>query len=150
MRARTEGYTLIELVVVVALVGIVAMLAVPSYRDYVLRAHRTEARAALLSLASAQEEFYLQCNTYTSVLEASGATSCAPARMAFPVVTETGRYQVRVTAADSVSWSASAIATAGSPQYEDGACRVLRLNAEGIRASSAADGRATDTTCWSR
>jgi len=55
---RERGVTLIELVVVAAVIAILASVAIPSYRSHVLRAHRTEARAALLALATAQEKFH--------------------------------------------------------------------------------------------
>ena len=76
MSNRQQGVTLIELVVVVVIVGILASIAIPSYRNYVLRANRTEGRAALLALATAQEKFYLQCNTYTTALDPDAATDC--------------------------------------------------------------------------
>ena len=64
MKPKSAGMTLIELMIVVAIVALLASIAVPSYRQYVLRANRTEATTALLQLAAAQEKFYLQNNTY--------------------------------------------------------------------------------------
>ena len=64
MKPKSAGMTLIELMIVVAIVALLASIAVPSYRQYVLRANRIEATTALLQLAAAQEKFYLQNNTY--------------------------------------------------------------------------------------
>ena len=69
---RQQGMTLIELVVVMVIVGILAAVAIPSYRSYVIRSQRSDAKDALLALATQQEKHYLQCNNY-----AGGAGSIA-------------------------------------------------------------------------
>jgi len=62
MRKYMRGVTLAELMIVVVVVGILASVAYPSYRQYAARAKRTEAKAALLQIATMQERFYLQNN----------------------------------------------------------------------------------------
>ena len=62
---KSSGFTIVELLISVMLVGILAAVALPTYRDYVLRSHRAEAHAALLDMASRQERFVAQRNTYT-------------------------------------------------------------------------------------
>ncbi len=78
MRKKMRGVTLIELVVVVAIVALLATVALPSYRQFQLRSHRVEAKAALLNLAAAQEKFYLQNNTYTTDLAVCAAGRAGP------------------------------------------------------------------------
>lgn len=68
----TKGFTLIELMIVVAIVAILAAVAVPSYRSYVLRSHRTVAINALLDLGSRQARYYTTNNTYTTDLTLLG------------------------------------------------------------------------------
>ena len=148
--ATARGYTLIELAIVAMLVAILAAVSVPAYRNQVLRAHRTEARNALLALATAEEKFHLQCNSYTDALDPAGPTTCAPPRLAFASVSEHGSYSLDVLAADASTWSASATAAAGSPQFDDTHCRVFRLDAEGARSAATADGVANDSECWTR
>ena len=64
MKNEVTGFTLIELMIVIVIVAVLAAIAMPSYRQYVLRTHRTEAKRSLLNVAVAQEKFYLQNNTY--------------------------------------------------------------------------------------
>jgi prepilin-type N-terminal cleavage/methylation domain-containing protein len=66
LRARSQGMTLIELMIVVIVVAILGTVAVSSYRSYLIRANRTEARMALLRVQAAQEKFFLQNNRYAS------------------------------------------------------------------------------------
>ena len=67
LRRRSAGFSLIELLVVVTIIGILGMIAVPSYRAYTMRAHRTEAKTALLQIATSQERYYIQNNSYGTV-----------------------------------------------------------------------------------
>jgi type IV pilus assembly protein PilE len=60
-----NGFTLIEVMITVAIVGILAAVALPSYRQYIVRAARTEAQSELLQLATLQEKIYLNSNAYT-------------------------------------------------------------------------------------
>jgi type IV pilus assembly protein PilE len=75
MRARMRGITLIELMIVVVVVSILAAIAYPNYQEFVARAKRNEARAALLRLATNQERFYLNNNTFTADMTQIGFSS---------------------------------------------------------------------------
>ncbi len=147
---EAPGVTAIELVVVLAIGGILASLSVPAYRAHVLRANRGEARAALLSLATAEEKFYLQCNEYTSALDAAAATACSPGNLRFPATSERGYYAVAVTAADASGWTATATAVSTLPQYKDTRCRTFQLTSTGAKAARTSGHSANDFECWNR
>src|SRR5208283_4009558 len=64
-RRRSAGITLIELIIVMVIVAIMASIAIPSYNSYVLKSHRTEAKTALLDLASMEERYFSTQNVYS-------------------------------------------------------------------------------------
>ena len=125
-RRRAAGVTLIELIVVVGIVALLATVAVPSYRQYTMRAHRTEAKAALLRLAANQERFYLQNNRYSldpDVLGFVGGLS------------EQGVYTLAIDTAAGVTqdWIAAATPTPGGGEQRhrpDGRHRVHFVHAD--------------------
>lgn len=142
MRIRMKGFTLIELMIVIVVIAVLASIAVPSYRQYVLRTHRVEAKSALLNLAAAQEKFYLQNNTYADDDE---LTDAPPAGLGLPATTENGFYDIEITAADATTFSARATAAGG--QAADSACATFTINALGVKAATKQGGGAS-TTCW--
>ncbi|MFK3737484.1 type IV pilin protein [Massilia sp. TN1-12] len=89
---RARGFTLIELLIVVAIVGILSAIAVPQYRDYVIRARLTEAFTGLGSVQTAAEEFWNNNHTY------SGMDGAGQNRL--PKDTDSFAYSV-VSASDS-------------------------------------------------
>ena len=147
---RPRGMSLVELLVVLAIVGGLASLALPSYRSYVLRAGRVEARTALLSLAAAQEKFYLKCRTYAAAVDAAQPESCSPARLRFAATTERGYYAIGVTSADTEAWVATATRNAGTAQRRDAACRVFELTSSGTKSARDDAGAPATRECWDR
>ena len=65
-RHRHRGFTLVELIVAMVILSILAAIAIPSYSQYVLKSHRTEAKSALLDAASLEERFFSTSNLYTN------------------------------------------------------------------------------------
>jgi type IV pilus assembly protein PilE len=136
MQRTQSGVTLIELIIVMLVVGILASIAIPSYRQYVMRTHRVEAKSALTNLAAAQEKFYLQNNTYAG----NGVLDDAPpAGLGIPATTENGWYSLAITAADAAGFSATATAIGGQAQDTD--CATFTLDEAGVKT-------ATSAKCW--
>ena len=136
LRKNMSGITLIELMIVVVVVSILAAIAFPNYQEFVARAKRNEARAALLRLATNQERFYLNNNTFTTDLTALGFGTTPTWD------TETGYYRILVTAADASNFRATA--TYLQPGSEAAKCRTFIIDGRGVKTSD------PDTNCWER
>ncbi|OLB14919.1 MAG: hypothetical protein AUH10_03130 [Gammaproteobacteria bacterium 13_2_20CM_66_19] len=132
---RMRGVTLIELMVVLAIVAILSSLAVGSYRRYVLRANRTDATSALLRTQVAEEKFFLQNNAYTTNVTTLGLAS----------PTTNGFYTLVVAAGSTgnIATSFKATATATGTQTQDTSCQTLTIDDQGLRNSAP-----STTDCW--
>lgn len=150
MSNQEQGVTLLELVVVIGIVGILASIALPGYRNYVLRGNRAEGRSALLALATAQEKFYLQCNTYAATLDPNMMADCDAGRLRFSTSSERGYYYVTMTSADARAWTAEAAPAANSPQLDDVRCQTYGLTSAGARSARTSVNTPNDIECWSR
>ena len=78
------GFTLIELMITVAVVGILAAIAYPSYQDSIRKSRRADAKSALLDAAHRQERFFTENNQYTNVLVAPGGCTGAACGLSLP------------------------------------------------------------------
>ena len=142
MPIRPQGVTLIELLIVVVIVAVMASAAMPNYGRYMLRAHRVEAKSALLNLATAQEKFYLQNNRYAGQ---SALASAPPDGLGLPGTTGNGRYSIAIIVASTTAFSATA--TAAGPQTADGDCATFTIDSLGLRGATDRIGNAA-TECW--
>ena len=137
---RMRGVTLIELLAVIAIVAILSSVAVASYRSYVLRAHRTDATAALLRIQVAQEKYFLQNNSYTADI-----TDAPPAGLGVSSPTQNGFYTLAVApgSTNNIATSYLATATAAGSQTQDRACPTLTIDDQSQHGPLA-----TAATCW--
>ncbi len=136
MRKYMRGVTLLELMIVVVIISILTAIAYPNYREYVTRAKRTEAKAALLQIATNQERFYLQNNSYTTNMTNLGF----PVAGAF--LSDSDSYIINVGAADANDFTATATFQLGGD--EAGKCLTFQIDGRGAKTS------APDTDCWTR
>ena len=134
-----------ELLVTLAIVGILAAIAYPSYRAQVMRTQRTDATAALLRVAAAQERHYLQNNSYA----ATGVLGTAPPTGLGIAGTDRGYYTLSIESDDlATGFTAVAVPVAGGPQADDDDCARFTLTEAQLRGAESAGGGDNTATCW--
>ena len=146
-RSRSSGFTLIELMIAVAVVGILLAVALPSFMDSIRKGRRSEAFTALSAIQQSQERWRSNRAAYTTTLADLGVTSS--------VSTPGGYYTLSI---DSASPTAYVLTAVGSgSQLNDGPCAnlSLELNAGAIRYASCtgtgcAFTYAASDRCWAR
>jgi type IV pilus assembly protein PilE len=145
-RRRARGFTLIELMIVIGVVAILSTIAVSSYRTYVRRANRTEARLILLAVQVAQEKFFLQNNAYAQdMATVTAAPTATPPGLGVGLgagnVTNGGHYVISFAAATANTYTIQADAT-GNQTADTAACLKFTINEQGVRTP------ADSTGCW--
>lgn len=136
---RQRGFTLIELMITVAIVGILAAIAYPSYTASVQKSRRADAQVALMEIAQREESYFLRNRSYGDTTALGYSTTSAD-----------GQYTLAITATAS-TFTASATAVSGKPQAHDTPCQVLTLNDRGVkRGGTSTTTAAADNaqTCW--
>jgi type IV pilus assembly protein PilE len=134
LRFSGRGFTLIELMMVIAIVAIILTFSIPSYREYVLRANRTEAMNFLLDTAACQERVYTKINQYD-------ANRCIDSALS-----ANGLYSVTMTTSDADQNFLLTAVPQGA--QADDSCGDLTLTNTGIKGSSKAVSDVQIADCW--
>lgn len=133
-RSRVRGFTLIELMIVVAVIAILAAIAYPSYADYVRKGRRGQAKADLMEVAQLLERYRTVNNKYNGFNMAAFGQSPRQG---------TAYYNVNLVNPDADSYSLTAAPT-GS-QTKDTDCGTLSITQAGAKGAT---GTAPDEECW--
>jgi type IV pilus assembly protein PilE len=141
---RQSGVTLMELLTVVTIIGILAAISIPSYRNYIVRANRSDAKTALLWVSGALERCYTRNNTY----DPDAVAGC---NVDLPKTSDNGHYQVTAApGGNPVDYRNGFILTA-TPQGEqataDADCGNLTLTSTNERDRS---GTKDKDECWGK
>lgn len=142
MFERSKGFTLIELMIVVAIIGILAAIAYPSYTEYVRRTHRSEIAGLLSEVTQSLERFYSRNGTYADVAAAGtvpAATLTIPAGNGF--------YTIAANRTNAQAFTLTATPT-GTMVGDK--CGSFVIDNTGARSNTGMTGNATTATCWSR
>lgn len=132
-RSRGTGFSLIELMIAVAVIGILAAVAVPSYQEHVRKGRRAAAQGYLMDLAQRQQQYFLDNRGYASAASALGYASTPSDVSSY--------YTVAITVAGGPPPTYSITATATGSQTSD-TCGNLTINSAGTKSSSAG------SNCW--
>jgi type IV pilus assembly protein PilE len=132
-----RGYTLTEVLIVIAIVAIIAAFAFPNYTQQLQRSRRTDAMEALLEIAGEQEKFYLRNNAYTDSLADLGFTKAR---------SSAGFYALSLTqSADGFTVTAT---TDGPPQAADLTCARFAYDEQGRKQAFSSTDDDTTARCW--
>ncbi len=131
-RGNLHGFTLVELMIVVAIVGTLAAISMGFYGNYVTDANRTDGRMALTQTAASLEKCKALYSSYNS-------GNC---NVAFPVTSDDGLYTVAAAIpVDGATFTLTATPVAGGYQAGDTYCTELTLTSSGVKSG-------TGTKCW--
>ena len=138
---RSGGFTLIEVMIVVVIVGILVAVALPGYQNSMQKGRRADAKAALLDVAGRQEQYMLDRGTYTDDMEDLGFDDD-------PMVSDEGHYSVDAAACTDGTLARCYVLTAtpraGSPQTDDTRCTTIVLGSNGAKTATGSD----TESCW--
>jgi len=147
---RSDGFTLIELMITIVVASILLAIAVPSYQTQIRKSRRTEARTAVLDLATRQERYFSTANSYTATAANLGYPGWGVAN---PIGSGYYYLNVNVTAADPtqtppVPAGYSITATAMGTQVNDTSCASFTVDQTGKQSSLNSGGADSTSTCW--
>ena len=145
-RLNSAGFSLIELMVAMAIAGILLAVAVPSYLSQIRKSRRTDAKTVLLDLAGREERFFSTNNAYSSLATDMGYSGT------FPQTVGNGYYQVNLptvtagTAAAVATFSLTAVPI--GTQTKDTLCASFTVTSAGTQTSLDSAGNDSTSTCW--
>ena len=145
MRERARGFTLVELMIVVAIIALIATIGFPTYRDSVQKSKRAEAKSRLLQIAQLQERNFTQNNTYTTNI--AGLLSITGTVYSSDTNDTNSGYQITaaVGSTGSIADSFLLTATRQTNMAGDTECGNLMLASSGQKTIS---GTGTLARCW--
>lgn len=143
MKIELRGFTLIELMVTVAILGILAAIAYPSYIEQVRKSRRADAKAALVSAAQTMERFYTENNSYATATAGDAAGNTIPDHAPFDRAHAQRTYDIALNPAPTAT-GFTITATRAGAQIGDPNCGDYTITNTGAKSVSVG----TVANCW--
>ena len=137
MKTKLNGFTLIELMIAVSIVGILASIAIPNYRQYIVKAKRGEAEAALVTLANAMEQWRIQNNGSYLGAAVNNSYPASPAIFSTVVPISGGKTTYNLTISAAAATTYTLTATPIGTQASDGSLSITSLGVKTCGVASA-------------
>ena len=152
---RISGFTLIELMVTVAIVAVLAAIALPSYASYVARARRADARGQLVQAAQFMQRFYAANDSFSADRAGNGVIGQVPASLMQSPADSAKLYDLDIPTGDApltnpMGFTLHMVPVAGGVMARD-LCGIFTLTSTGLRGilvSGVPDNGALRDTCW--
>ena len=138
---KNKGFSLIELMIVVAVLGILVAVALPSYTSYVIRSKRTECRAAIMQVMQQQERYFTQQNAY---LAYTSSASSIPMRQFSGEDLANSACTLSAAACTGSTISACVLVTGTPRNYTDPVVDNITMQSNGDKGCSGSD----TSKCW--
>lgn len=136
------GFSMLEVMIVLAIVGILSAIAIPSYQESVRKSHRSDAKISLVEATQSFERCFSEHGQYQ--YHATNAPNCPQYSN---TASSSGYYSLTVTHASTTTFSLAAQAPSTSAQYRDLNCRSFTVTQTGIKTSKNSSAGAS-TDCW--